>query len=212
MRTYVKELVGKSNGKISDQIVETSNGDLRNAMVMSNLYNKNSGKVGSGFFNKPDTFVQFLNYIGKVLYAKRLDKTPEWTKAQTSMGIELNPDHRRDKPPKENIVNLLRICPTKCETIIDYVSEHELPLFKAYLPRVARVYDDLCHVITMFNEFEHKNDPVVNELGTEIIIASTMFNNYTNGENRTQYKITKPQTRAPTKRSQGSRLDVMNMM
>ncbi|KAI6194330.1 hypothetical protein M3Y96_01113600 [Aphelenchoides besseyi] len=182
MRTYVKDLVGKSNGKISDQIVETSNdNDLRTAMVMSNLYNKHDGKVESSFFQKSESFVQLHHYIGKVLYAKRLDKTPEWTKSQSSMGIEVNPDDRREKPPKESIAKLLRICPVKCDTMIDFVSEHELPLFKAYLPRVARVYDDLCHVSAMLNEYQFRITPVVDELGTEIIIASTLFNNYTTG-------------------------------
>ncbi|KAI6172143.1 hypothetical protein M3Y98_00940500 [Aphelenchoides besseyi] len=191
MRTYVKDLVGN---------------DLRTAMVMSNLYNKHDGKVESSFFQKSESFVQLHHYIGKVLYAKRLDKTPEWTKSQSSMGIEVNPDDRREKPPKESIAKLLRICPVKCDTMIDFVSEHELPLFKAYLPRVARVYDDLCHVSAMLNEYQFRITPVVDELGTEIIIASTLFNNYTTGENRTHYKFTKSQTRVPTNHSRRSRL------
>ncbi|KAI6242700.1 hypothetical protein M3Y99_00175800 [Aphelenchoides fujianensis] len=178
MTAHLQKLIGRNGKKVVSQIVDSANGDLRAALSKVELYKKYDGRVNVNFFHTCDPFLDIFHFIGKLLYGKREKRTSQWTAKQKLLSLAVPRKHRRDEPPKDDPADLMRTCPLQFGTLVDYVMEHELGMYKNDLPRLSRVYSDVCEFVAAANTFELQMDPLVNDLGCERVIYSMQFNNY----------------------------------
>jgi hypothetical protein len=65
--------------------------------------------VNSDFVCPSDTPIDIFHFLGKILYAKRLDTADEdWEAAESRLDENVKPEYRREFPPKDDLSELSR--------------------------------------------------------------------------------------------------------
>lgn len=65
--------------------------------------------VNSDFVCPNDTPIDLFHFLGKILYAKRLDKADKaWEAVEALLDENVKPDYRRELPTKDDLSELSR--------------------------------------------------------------------------------------------------------
>lgn len=136
--------------------------------------------------------LHLFSLLGKILYAKRLPETnKKWILAESKLSKNIKEEHRRKFPPKEDLNALAQSSNLKFSTVgfklitfkiiyiqlTSYITEHE-PFLCDDLKALSRIYEDICQISSLANEFSIKIDPVVDKMNRMVVIQSVAFHNF----------------------------------
>lgn len=107
---FVDAIVEKADGNFSfKSLINIYLGDLKSAMSLLEFCRVNEKMVNSDFVCTSDTPIDIFHFLGKILYAKRLDvKNKAWNDVEGKLAENVKPEYRRKFSPKDDLSELSR--------------------------------------------------------------------------------------------------------
>uniref|UniRef100_A0A915PSS3 AAA+ ATPase domain-containing protein n=1 Tax=Setaria digitata TaxID=48799 RepID=A0A915PSS3_9BILA len=119
------------------RIAEISNGDIRTAIHNLQLCIDDCKKFNEVIPLHSSTLIDPYHSLGKLLYAKRCDKTDDnWKRTEEMLKIELRKVWSRGYPPKDDVNEVLEKSGMDGDKLVMFLHEHELnfaPSLSSYL-------------------------------------------------------------------------------
>jgi hypothetical protein len=82
-------------------------GDLKSAMSLVEVCCVKKKLVNSEFVCSSDTPMDIFHFLGKILYAKRLEESYEsWDATESLLDENVKPEYRRQLPSKDDLAEL----------------------------------------------------------------------------------------------------------
>uniref|UniRef100_A0A914I8L1 Phosphatidic acid phosphatase type 2/haloperoxidase domain-containing protein n=1 Tax=Globodera rostochiensis TaxID=31243 RepID=A0A914I8L1_GLORO len=179
----------KWNAKLVTQIVSCANGDIRralNTLLFSLIRIQKDKRVGNES-GRPqqlsgDKPLELFHFIGKVLYAKRMEKKnavqiEQWKCTEQRLGQKVREKYGRPLPPKDDLNQLIASAPISGQCLIGFVFEHE-PRFTPSLSVLAKMSSTIAGLDLMNRQFGVEYERLMDKYATDIVIRSSLFHNY----------------------------------
>lgn len=84
-------------------------GDLRSAVSLLAMCSVDKKLIDSDFLCSSESSLDIFHFLGKILYAKRLEKADKkWELAESKLRADVKSEYRREFPPKEDTNTLSR--------------------------------------------------------------------------------------------------------
>uniref|UniRef100_A0A914Z4Q6 Cell cycle checkpoint protein RAD17 n=1 Tax=Panagrolaimus superbus TaxID=310955 RepID=A0A914Z4Q6_9BILA len=185
----------KTTSSMVKQIVEQADGDIRCAI--NNIQFSTISKAYKGGLSTAFNQIPMFHFIGKVMYAKRLEASTQESRAtESKLSVK---KWRRVFPPKEDLNHLVDNCVLSGEKLTEWIFEHE-PNFAPSITACSRVLRDISEFDSFQSNLDWDHTSMFNRYCTEISVRTTIFNNAqcADGQAKTsrvrqQYAFKKPQ-------------------
>uniref|UniRef100_A0AC34FT82 Cell cycle checkpoint protein RAD17 n=1 Tax=Panagrolaimus sp. ES5 TaxID=591445 RepID=A0AC34FT82_9BILA len=162
----------KASSSMVKQIVEQADGDIRCAI--NNIQFSTISKSYKGGLPTVVNQIPMFHYIGKIMYAKRLEaSTQESRTTESKLAVK---KWRRVFPPKENLNNLIDNCQLSGDRLSEWIFEHE-PNFAPSITACSRVFRDLSELDALRSNIDYDRISMINKYSIDISVRTTIFNN-----------------------------------
>ncbi|CAD6192461.1 unnamed protein product [Caenorhabditis auriculariae] len=159
-----------------NNLIESANGDIRNAVNMLQMASTTTSKGVDGCMYRTNRD-EMLHMLGRILHAKRLPTE----KNQSS----------DSRPPLERDVNeVVDMSNVTTSTLLSYLHEHELS-FCDNLKSVRRVFDDLSLCDALGARWEVRGRLPI-ECFSQFVARSIMYHNFRTEKKCRMFALTRP--------------------